>query len=142
MPLKTMVDEQPGLNLTPMLDVVFLLIIFFMVGSKVSELNEEERRLDISVPEVGQAAAMTDPPTRRTIHIDREGRIEIDQTAVSIPELQRILTKAKGEYPKLGVVIRGDGESNLQTVASVYSACMEAGVTDIGLAVRESSLQR
>lgn len=142
MPLKTMVDEQPSLNLTPMLDVVFLLIIFFMVGTRVSELNVEEQRLDISVPEVGQASAMTSAPVRRTIHIDRNGEIEIDQRVVTIPELRQALATAKREYPKIGVVIRGDGESDLQSVAGVYSACMEAGITDIGLAVREASVQR
>ena len=142
MPLKTMVDEQPTLNLTPMLDVVFLLIIFFMVGTQVSELREEEQRLDISVPQVGAASAMTAPPIRRTIHIDRDGQIEIDQQVVSLEELHQILKTARAEYPKIGVVIRGDGRSDLQTVVSVHSACTQAGVTDIGLAVRETSLQR
>ena len=49
MPLKTHLDEQPTLNLTPMIDIVFLLIIFFMVGTKFTEL---ERKIALQVPEV------------------------------------------------------------------------------------------
>jgi biopolymer transport protein ExbD len=52
MPLKTHVDEQPTLNLTPMIDIVFLLIIFFMVGTKFTEL---ERKMALEVPQVGDA---------------------------------------------------------------------------------------
>ena len=61
MPLKTHVDEQPTLNLTPMIDIVFLLIIFFMVGTKFSEL---ERKIGLKVPEVAGAEALTAAPGR------------------------------------------------------------------------------
>ena len=50
MPLKTHQDEQPTLNLTPMIDIVFLLIIFFMVGTKFAEM---ERTVQLEVPKVG-----------------------------------------------------------------------------------------
>lgn len=53
MPLKTHTDEQPSLNLTSMIDVVFLLIIFFMVGTKFTEL---ERKIGLQVPEVNDSA--------------------------------------------------------------------------------------
>ena len=69
MPLKTQSDEQPSLNLTPMIDIVFLLIIFFMVGTKFTELSDAEHELDIDVPEVGVAAAMTPAPSKRVVRI-------------------------------------------------------------------------
>ena len=43
MPLKLNRDDQTSINLTPMIDIVFLLIIFFMIGTRFSELNESER---------------------------------------------------------------------------------------------------
>ena len=49
MPLKTHIDEQPSLNLTAMLDVMFLLIIFFMLGTR---FVDDERRIGLKVPEV------------------------------------------------------------------------------------------
>jgi len=66
MPLKTQFDEQPTVNLTPMIDVVFLLIIFFMVGTQFSEL---ERNIRLQVPEVAGAAALTAAPERRVVNV-------------------------------------------------------------------------
>ena len=53
MPLKTHQDEMPAINLTPMIDIVFNLIIFFMVSTRFTEI---ERKVDLSVPEVGGTA--------------------------------------------------------------------------------------
>ena len=52
MPLKIQHDEAPALNLTSMIDVLFLLIIFFMVATKFDEM---ERNIEVAVPEVAQA---------------------------------------------------------------------------------------
>ena len=122
MPLKTQSDEQPSLNLTPMIDIVFLLIIFFMVGTKFTELSDAEHELDIDVPEVGVAAAMTPAPSKRVVRIHENGAIEFDQQPVTLGELVEKLTEAQ--------------------TAAVYSACLEAGVSDIGLAVREQTERR
>ena len=58
MPLKLQHDEAPALNLTSMIDVLFLLIIFFMVATKFDEL---ERNIEVAVPEVAQAGESTPP---------------------------------------------------------------------------------
>ena len=108
MPLKTQSDEQPSLNLTPMIDIVFLLIIFFMVGTKFTELSDAEHELDIDVPEVGVAAAMTPAPSKRVVRIHENGAIEFDQQPVTLGELVEKLTEAQTQYPKLGVIVRGD----------------------------------
>ena len=135
MPLKTQSDEQPSLNLTPMIDIVFLLIIFFMVGTKFTELSDAEHELDIDVPEVGVAAAMTPAPSKRVVRIHENGAIEFDQQPVTLGELVEKLTEAQTQYPKLGVIVRGDRKTDLQNAAAVYSACLEAGVSDIGLSL-------
>ena len=61
MPLKIQRDDQTSINLTPMIDIVFLLIIFFMVSTKFTELSEAEVERDISlhVPTVTNAHALT-----------------------------------------------------------------------------------
>lgn len=142
MPLKTQADEQPSLNLTPMIDIVFLLIIFFMVGTKFTELSDAEHQLDIDVPEVGVASAMTPAPSKRVVKIHESGEIELDQEPVTLAELIDKLSEAQSQYPKLGVIVRGDRKTDLQNAAAVYSACLEAGVSDIGLAVREQTQRR
>jgi len=74
MPLKTHLDEQPTLNLTPMIDIVFLLIIFFMLGTKITEI---ERKIPLKVPEVTDHGALSAAPERRIINVYRDGTIFI-----------------------------------------------------------------
>ena len=133
MPLKTHIDDQPTLNLTPMIDVVFLLIIFFMVGTKFTEL---ERNVAVKVPQVNDLGALSPAPSRRTINVHQDGRITLDRQSVTLDQLRSILAAAHHEYNQLGVVVRGDADSPFQTVASVLSACRQAGVADMGISVR------
>ncbi|MEM7317376.1 MAG: biopolymer transporter ExbD, partial [Planctomycetota bacterium] len=66
MPLKTYQDEQPTLNLTPMIDVVFLLIIFFMVGTRFAD---NERKIELDLPTVGEVSALSAAPQMRVVHV-------------------------------------------------------------------------
>lgn len=133
MPLKTLVDEQPSMNLTSMIDVLFLLIIFFMLATKFSD---QERSIDVQVPQVGPAAALSDPPDRRTINLYRDGRIALDRQFLTLEELTERLAAARAEYSDLGVTLRGDADGRFQHVADVLGACRRAGVSDIAIAVR------
>jgi biopolymer transport protein ExbD len=133
MPLKTHLDETPNINLTPMIDVVFLLIIFFMVGTKFTEL---ERKIALRVPEVSEVKALTPAPERRVINVFRDGRIALDREVLSLEELRQRLTAARQEYAGLGVMVRGDADGSFQSVASVLGACREAGVGELGISVR------
>ena len=139
MPLKTHIDEQPSINLTPMIDVVFLLIIFFMVGTKFTEL---ERKLGLEVPEVSAVKTLTPAPEPRVINVFNDGHIELDREAVTLEELVQRLVQARSEYAELGVLVRGDAEGAFQNVATVLGACREAGVSDMGISVRLASRPR
>ncbi len=136
MPLRTQRDEQPSLNLTPMIDIVFLLIIFFMVGTKFSELSEAERDISLQVPQVEQAGALTSAPRKRVINVLEDGRITLDQRSVSLDELKTELADAQRQYQKLGVIVRGDAAAFYQHVADVLAACRAAEITDLGISVR------
>jgi biopolymer transport protein ExbD len=133
MPLKTHVDEQPTLNLTPMIDIVFLLIIFFMVGTKFTEL---ERKLALEVPQVGDATALAPAPEKRVINVYRDGRIALDRESVTLEQLRARLAAARSDYQDLGVVVRGDAEGTFQNVATVLNACRQAGIAQMGISVR------
>ena len=133
MPLKTHLDEQPSLNLTPMIDVVFLLIIFFMVGTQFAEL---ERKITLQVPHVSDVQALAPAPEKRVINVHRDGHITLDRDDVSIDQLVATLSRARHEYAELGVLVRGDAEGAFQNVASVLAACRQAGIADMGISVR------
>lgn len=133
MPLKTFQDEQPTLNLTPMIDVVFLLIIFFMVGTKFAEW---ESKLTLKVPQVKQAGALAPAPEKRVVNVYRDGQIAIDQDFVTAEELVARLVALKQQYSGAGVIVRGDSEGAFQHVATVLGACRDAGIADLGVSVR------
>lgn len=133
MGLKLPPPESPTLNLTPMIDIVFLLIIFFMVGTKFTEL---ERRLSLEVPQVHEAGPLAPAPKARTVNVYRDGRIELDGDTMTIAQLTEALAAATREYSEIGVIVRGDGDSSFQQVAEVLAACRKAGVSDLGITVR------
>jgi biopolymer transport protein ExbD len=132
MPLKTLADEQPSMNLTSMIDVMFLLVIFFMVGTKFSDT---ERNMSVRVPQVASSGPMTAAPQKRVINVYTDGRISLDREAVTLQELKNKLQEARKEYARLGVVVRGDARTAHQNVASVLATCREAGITDLGVSV-------
>lgn len=140
MPLKTHQDDIPQINLTPMLDIVFNLIIFFMVGTRFSEL--EERSVDVKVPEVKSAAQLSTIPKKRTINVHRDGKVTLDHKPLTLPQLTAELAESRRQRPDMSVVIRGDAEGRFQNVASVLTACREAGVSDMGISVRMEVKQR
>ena len=133
MPLKTHVDDQSGPNLTPLIDVVFLLVIFFMAGTKFTEM---ERKIGLQIPEVVDRGALSEAPAKRQVNVFRDGMITLDREAVSLKELTNKLADIRKQYPGLGVMIRGDGAASYQQVAEVFNACKQAGIADLGMAVR------
>jgi len=136
MPLRVQRDEQPSVNLTPMIDIVFLLIIFFMVGTKFSELSEAERNIALNVPEVKNAKALTAAPAKRVINVFEDGKVTLDDVPVSLNQLSSQLTEARSQYKALGVVVRGDAAAFYQHVADVLAACNDAEISDLGISVR------
>ena len=132
MPLKTQQDEQPTLNLTPMIDVVFLLIIFFMVATSFAEM---ERDIELQLPEVAAARAPTSAPKQRVVSVRADGEVALDGQRMSLAELTQRLAAARSEYPELSVVIRGDASCAFQHVAASLAACKEAKITDLGITV-------
>jgi biopolymer transport protein ExbD len=140
MPLKTHQEDIPQINLTPMLDIVFNLIIFFMVAAKFSEL--EERNVDVKVPQVKTSAQLSNVPKKRTINVLQNGQITLDARPVTLPQLTAELTESRRQRPDMSVVVRGDAQGAFQNVASVLTACREAGVNDMGISVRMETKQR
>lgn len=133
MPLKLSEHDVPVLNLTPMLDVVFNLIIFFMVSTQFVDM---ERKLDLKLPLVSDAGPLTAGPKRKVINVLRGGQIVMDQKTLTVGQLRDHLTAARAEYPALGVLIRGDGGASFQEVADTLSACRQVGIAEMGISVR------
>jgi biopolymer transport protein ExbD len=133
MPLKTQYDDMPTLNLTSMIDVLFLLIIFFMVATKFDEM---ERNIEVAVPEVGQAGESTPPASPLVVTVLADGGMELDGARVTVAELTGRLAAARTPLTEPSVVIRGDAQCDFQHVATALAACQEAGISELGITVR------
>jgi biopolymer transport protein ExbD len=134
MPLKTQHDEMPQLNLTPMIDVVFLLIVFFMCAAKFSDMDQ--RDIDLRLPEVAKADEANTAPKARQVAVYGDGRIALDKEDVTLAQLTERLTAGLAEQPAMSVVILGDAGCAFQRVAETLAACKEAGVTKLSVSVR------
>ena len=137
MPLKIQRDDQTAINLTPMIDIVFLLIIFFMVSSHFTSRNSSpERDIAITVPRVSDAGALTAPPRHRVISIYSDGRLALDEEVLPISQLETKLARARSQYEQLGVVVRGDGGCQYERVAEVIATCKKLKIRNLNIAVQ------
>jgi biopolymer transport protein ExbD len=125
MPLKTsQVEELPGLNLTSMIDVVFLLLIFFMVATKFSE---SQQQIDIKMSSGTGLQAMVAAPDQRNVSVAADGSITLDGQPVSLNELTNRLLAMRAQYPGLVVGVKGDPKANYETVFEAQRAVRVAG---------------
>jgi biopolymer transport protein ExbD len=117
-----------GLEMTPMIDVVFLLMIFFLVASK---LDEDDRSIEVVLPQASAAKPLTSRPREFVINIDREGRLFAGATPVSQEELATLLRQAAADNPQgQTVILRADEDTAHKFVVAAMDACVQAGIED------------
>ena len=136
MPLKVEPLEEPYLNMTPLVDVILNLLIFFMLGTRFAE---EERQFDIQLPSVSHAQPLTAPPDEIVINVFPDGHLVVNQETLSDAQLERLLTQAHERYPDQAVLIRGDGKGTYQAVMDVLSVCQNARIHNYSLATQIKS---
>jgi biopolymer transport protein ExbD len=128
-----------NLSLTPLIDVVFLLLIFFLV---TSQFEEEERRLNIVLPSATSAAPMVYRPREIIVDVDADGEIYLRGQPTNYEELERLLVAAVAENAaNQSVIIRADGGVSFQPVVSVMDLCNRVGVSDYSVTTREGPPQ-
>jgi biopolymer transport protein ExbD len=120
---------SPELNLTPLIDVVFLLLIFFMVSTTF----ERETQITIDLPEAGGEELATEKKIL-DITVDRNGRFYVNQQEVintQVATLKIAISKAVGDDQKIPVVINADAQSPYQSVMSVMDAASQLGLVNM-----------
>jgi len=117
-----------GLELTPMIDVVFLLMIFFLVASK---LDEADRSIDVVLPQASAAKPLTSKPREFVINIDRAGNYFAGARPVRLDDLQHMLRQAAADNPqRQTVIVRADENTAHKFVVGAMNACVQAGIED------------
>ncbi len=132
-------DEVPALNLTSMIDVLFLLIIFFMVGTK---FVETDRQIELKLPQVKAGGALSAAPEKKVISVYQDGVITLDRKTVTLDELTGRLAASRSQYKALGVLVRGDGTATFQLIANVLNACKQAGIADLAISVEMAKAEK
>ena len=120
------------LNMTPMIDVVFLLLIFFLVATR---LDEEEQQLQVVLPQASEAKPLVSQPEELFVSVDGEGRFFIGDRRLATGELNQMLRQAAADNPgRQSVVIRADKECVWEHVVQVMNLCNQAGINDYRVA--------
>jgi len=121
-------EDEAEINLTPMLDVVFIMLIFFIVTA----VFVKEPGIQVSRPEAVTALV----PERGTIFIavTAANEIWIDQRSVDLAALKPVIERLHSENPEGGVVIQADSSAQNQFVIATMDAAKAAGVNDITIA--------
>ncbi|NJM12998.1 MAG: biopolymer transporter ExbD [Synechococcaceae cyanobacterium SM1_2_3] len=127
--------EDPEINLVPMIDVVLVLLIFFMLATSL----KPETALDIRLPEASGQPMPTDQ-TQLTVEIDASGRYTINGAALANADASALKaalqTAAKGR--ELPLILRADGRTPHQAVVTVLEVAGELGLKQLAIAARDA----
>ncbi len=119
------------LSLTPLIDVVFLLLIFFLVATR---FEEEERSMEIELAQSSQSMPLTAQPKTIFINVGRNGEYTLSNQSYTVETLTEYL-KSHNNQP---VVVRPDKEVQHQYVTKVHEICRIAGIQEVKEAVTDN----
>ena len=127
-----------SLELAPLLDVLFLLIIFFSISSTFIK----ELRFNIELPETGEVAGMSVSETSIEVYVDRYGKFSVgvgvgEKERITSSRLREKLSKVMIDHPETSVSIFGDKKVDYQSIVSVMDICRESGIKSISIVAVE-----
>jgi biopolymer transport protein ExbD len=125
--------EPAGMQLAPMIDIVFLLLIFFIV---TWQFSRSETELNVSVPTAEEGAELTRPKSEIIINVLSDGAIRVEGATVDLPQLQQKLAAIARQFENQPVRIRGDGAVAYQRIVEVIDTCQKAGIWNISFATQ------
>ena len=127
MKLKMPRKDAVEIDMAPMIDMVFLLLIFFMVASVVTELE----KVEVEIPEAANAKVPDDTKGRMMLSVDKNNQVYYGTTPVTIEQLKGFIEEELDRNPKLRILIRADERVTYETLKEIMIACGEVGATDL-----------
>ena len=132
---RSLSEEEQGLNLTPLIDCVFLLLIFFMVTT----VFKQPYTLQVQLPEATQASQIEEKKLVGTVTID--GRVEINRNLVTSGELETILLREKQDTGSLTLILRTDQQTRHKHMLEMLEVAKRVGVEKIVLATDDQQVE-
>ena len=126
--------KTPTFALTSMLDVIFLLLCFFVTASVFSQWESE---ISISLPSASSSETPSRLPGEVILNVARDGSVTVNARKLTLNDLGERLRKVADFYPGQPVVIRADRDTSYDSLVKVIDTCRNAGVWNFSLATVE-----
>lgn len=123
--------QKPLIQMAPLLDIVFITLVFFMT---MSIFAQQETELNISVPKAKESNEAVRSPGEIIINITKKGNVVVNQKTLSKAELDTMLKRVSSLFPDQPVIIRADQDTYHKNVVSVLDACAGADIWNISFA--------
>lgn len=123
--------SKANINIIPLMDVLTILIFFFLVSMQFKEMTT----LNLTLPKI-ESAGRNDFPDRILIGVDEEGRIFLENQQVPMAELQAVLSRLSEISNDIPVLLKAHNTTPLQTVTEVMDACRLNGLSKIRIQSR------
>lgn len=121
------------MQLAPMIDIVFLLLIFFIV---TWQFSRSETELNVSVPTAEEGSELNRPKGEIIINVLQDGTIRVEGITVDLTQLHDKLAAIARQFENQPVRIRGDGKVAYQRIVEVIDTCQKAGIWNISFATQ------
>ena len=118
------------INITPMLDLAYVLLVIFVIMTTATVQG-----MRVNLPKASPAKSLA-KPTTKAITVTQEGKIFLDTIPVTLAELEQRLGQQKAITPEFPVVVRGDGQVQYQNVVDVLDLLAKLNITTVGLATK------
>ena len=117
------------LNITPLLDLAFVLLVIFIITTP-----QMSNDLEMNLPSPKKEKAPSPPPKINRIVVTTAGQISLNDEAVELPALKQMLFAMKKSDPETTVVVKGASDVDYQRVIGVLDLLQQADITKVGLA--------
>ena len=124
-------SQHPGIQLAPLVDVLLLLLIFFLMTWNAAR-NENE--LDVKIPKASAAKEKSAPIGDVIVNVKADGNVVVNRRTLSASDLTTMLKGLVQLNADQAVVIRGDEAGAYKNIVNVLNICSEAGVTNVAFA--------
>ena len=124
-------DEGSGVRIAPLIDVVFLLLVFFLVATT---FYEAEKDITIRLAPATEGAEREKLPDLIIVNVSEAGAIVVNQRMLTVEQLDDLLAEAKSQHGTVAVVIRCDKRSRHTDFVTVLNACEKAEIAQVSVA--------
>ncbi|HOZ46749.1 MAG TPA: biopolymer transporter ExbD [Candidatus Hydrogenedentes bacterium] len=124
-------EEAEAIQMAPLIDIVFLTLVFFMVSAVYSRIESE---VDITLPTADSASQTERVQGEIFINLKSNGDIVLNQRTMNLEELQEVLYRVAEHFPGGAVIVRGDRDAMLGRAIAILDCCRKADIQNVAFA--------